>query len=102
MRAKCKLQLGQHIVNNQAQNEAPDLNSIHQQCHHFNKTEYCSDKDAFPFQDFISKELFNIQNSLHNPNNLINMRKSESGEQFNHKHNSENLIKIMDNEIFLN
>jgi len=35
--AKCKLQLGQHIVDNQAQNDAPVSNSIHQQCHHFNQ-----------------------------------------------------------------
>jgi hypothetical protein len=36
MCAKCKLQLGQHLADNQAQNDAQASNSIHQQCHHFN------------------------------------------------------------------
>ncbi len=47
--SKCKLQLGQHIVDNQAQNEAPASNSVHQQCHHFNQIDQSSEKDAFPF-----------------------------------------------------
>ncbi len=98
--AKCKLQLGQHIVNNQAQNEAPVSNSIHQQCHHFNQTHNPSEKDAFPTQEFNSKELINIQNSLRNSNNLINVQNSESSDKFNQNHVSENLITTMDNEFF--
>jgi hypothetical protein len=97
--AKCKVQLGQHIVANQAQNNAPASNNIHQQCNHFNKSDNCSDKDAFPFQNFNSKELINIQNTQRNSNNLINTDNSASGEQFNQRHNSENLINTMDNEI---
>jgi hypothetical protein len=52
--SKCKLQLGQHIVDNQAQNEAPASNSVHQQCHHFNQNDKSSEKDIFPFQEFNS------------------------------------------------
>jgi hypothetical protein len=37
MCAKCKLQLGQHLADNQVQNDAPTSSSIHQQCHHFNQ-----------------------------------------------------------------
>ncbi len=72
MCAKCKLQLGQHLVDNQVQNDAQASNSIHQQCHHFNQNSHPSDKDAFPFQEFNSKELINIQNVLRAKNNLIN------------------------------
>jgi hypothetical protein len=67
MCAKCKLQLGQHLADNQAQNDAPASSSIHQQCHHFNQnsnSSEISDKDAFPFQEFNSKELIMIQNAL--------------------------------------
>jgi hypothetical protein len=93
--AKCKLQLGEHLLDNQAQNEAPTSNSIHQQCHHFNQKPHSnSDNDAqcdFPFQEFNSKELIKIQNALRNKNsagtqNLIN---------------TQNLIKDTDNEISL-
>jgi hypothetical protein len=99
--AKCKLQLGQRIVDNQAQNAAPASNSIHQQCNHFNKPGNYSEKDAFPFQNFNSQELIDIQNSLCNANNLINVRKSDSSDQVNQHHNSDDLINTMDNEIFL-
>jgi hypothetical protein len=72
MCAKCKLQLGEHLLDNQAQNDAPTSNSIHQQCHHFNqKAQSDSDNDAqcdFPFQEFNSKELIKIQNALKNEN----------------------------------
>jgi hypothetical protein len=67
MCAKCKHQFGQHLADNQAQNDAPASSSIHQQCHHFNQnsnTSENSDKDAFPFQEFNSKELIMIQNAL--------------------------------------
>jgi hypothetical protein len=59
MCAKCKLQLGQHLADNQVQNDAPASSSIHQQCHHFNQNANSgeiSDKDAFPSQNFNSKE----------------------------------------------
>jgi hypothetical protein len=60
MCAKCKLQLGKHLLDNQVQNEAPTSHSIHQQCHHFNqKAQSDSANDAqsdFPFQEFNSKE----------------------------------------------
>jgi hypothetical protein len=101
MWAKCKLQLGQHLADNQAQNDAPASNSIHQQCNHFNPTVNSNEKDAFPFQHFNSKELLNVQNSLHAKNNLINMQDNQSV-KINQKQNSENLINTMDNEIFLN
>jgi hypothetical protein len=81
MCAKCKLQLSQHLADNQAQNDAQTSSSIHQQCHHFNQNQNSSensDKDAFPFQEFNSKELIDNQNALHAKNNLINATKDHS------------------------
>jgi hypothetical protein len=75
MCAKCKLQLGQHLADNQVQSNAPASNSIHQQCHHFNHVPHSgeiSEKDAFPFQNFNSKELINMQKVPCDKNNLIN------------------------------
>jgi len=97
MCAKCKLQLGQHLADNQAQNDAPTSSSIHQQCHHFNKnsnSSEISDKDAFPFQEFNSKELIMIQNALREKNNIINAKNEQSVT------NNQNLIST-DNEINL-
>jgi hypothetical protein len=99
--AKCKCQLGQHIVDHQAQNEAPASNRVHQQCHHFNQNDKSSEKDAFPFQEFNSKELINIQNLLRDSNCLIIIPKQKSSAKINQNHPSENLIDIIDNEIFL-
>ncbi len=84
MCAKCKLQLGEHLMDNQAQNKAPSSNSIHQQCHHFNQqaqNDNTNDTQSdFPFQEFNSKELINLQNALRNEHsagaqNLINAQK---------------------------
>ncbi len=60
MCAKCKLQLGEHLLDNQAAS-----NSIHQQCHDFSNNDKIpiSKSDAkvfidnFPFQELNSKEL---------------------------------------------
>jgi hypothetical protein len=63
------------LINKQStQNDVQTSNSIHQQCHHFNqdRSSEKSDKDAFPFQEFNSKELINIQNALRAKYNLIN------------------------------
>ena len=95
MCAKCKLQLGEHLMDNQAQNEAPSSNSIHQQCHHFNQqaqNDSTNDTQSdFPFQEFNSNELINLQKALRNEHsasaqNLINAKK---------------LINTTDNEISL-
>ncbi len=99
MCAKCKLQLGQHIADNQAQNDAPASNSIHQQCNHFNQTDNSNETDDFPFQDFNSKQLINLQNSLGAKNNLINLQIHHSV-LFNLQQSSENLINTIDNEVF--
>jgi hypothetical protein len=98
MCAKCKLQLGQHLADNQGQNYAQTSSNIHQQCHHFNNqdTNSCeiSDKDDFPFQEFNSKELINIQNAMREKYNLINAKNEQSVT------NNLNLINT-DNEINL-
>jgi hypothetical protein len=99
--AKCKLQLGQHIVDNQAQNDAPASNSIHQQRHHFNQKCESSEKDAFPFQELNSKELIEVQSSLRKSKNLINTQNTDTNEKFNQEHTRKNLIDTKDNEIFL-
>ncbi len=73
--AKCKLQLGEHLLDNQAASS-----SIHHQCHDFST----SDKipiakrdekiftDNFPFQELNSDELINKQQELRQAQNLIN------------------------------
>jgi hypothetical protein len=100
MCAKCKLQLGEHLLDNQAASS-----SIHQQCHDFSDNDeipiaksdakvFC---DNFPFQEFSSKELIEKQNELRNAQNLINLK--NEARAFN-----QNLIndKInSDGEIFL-
>jgi hypothetical protein len=67
--AKCKLQLGEHLLDNQAASS-----SIHHQCHDFaNSDEIKIAKsnakvftDNFPFQELNSKELIEKQNELRN------------------------------------
>jgi len=96
MCAKCKLQLCQHLADNQVQNVANVSNNIHQQCHHFNhvaNSGEISDKDAFPFQNLNSKELINMQNMLLTKNNLISAKNAQS------VRNKQNLINS-DSEIF--
>ena len=83
MCAKCKLQLGEHLIDNQNAS-----NSIHQQCHDFLDNDKIpvpkSDAevfiDNFPFQEFNSQELIKLQNTLKNEHlareqNLINAQK---------------------------
>ncbi len=68
MCAKCKLQLSQHLADNQAQNDAPVSSGIHQQCNHFNQksdSSEFSDKDAFPLENLNSNKLINVKNALH-------------------------------------
>ncbi len=57
MCAKCKLQLGEHLLDNQAQNEAPSSHSIHQQCHHFNQQ---AQNDVL----MMLKVIFHFRNSI--------------------------------------
>jgi hypothetical protein len=98
MCAKCKLQLGEHLLDNQAAS-----NSIHQQCHDFSNNDEIPKSDAkvfidnFPFQELNSKELIEKQNELREARILINT-KEEAG-AFN-----QNLINDeinSDGEIFL-
>jgi hypothetical protein len=83
MCVKCKLQLGEHLLDNQNASS-----SIHQQCHDFlNNDEIPVPKsdaevflDNFPFQEFNSQELINLQNTLRNEHsacmqNLIKAQK---------------------------
>jgi hypothetical protein len=73
--AKCKLQLGEHLLDNQAASS-----SIHHQCHDFATSEKISvakrdDEhftNKFPFQELNSAELINKQNELRRAQNLIN------------------------------
>jgi hypothetical protein len=94
MCAKCKLQLGEHLIDNQTANAS---NSIHQQCHDFQQTEKVpiSDSDNFldnfPFQELNSKELINKQNELRQAQNLI--KNTENTQVFNQTLISDNDIK---------
>jgi hypothetical protein len=100
MCAKCKLQLGEHLLDNQATS-----NSIHQQCHDFSNSDEIpvAKSDAkiftnnFPFQELNSKELIKKQNELRDTKNLINSH--DEARAFN-----QNLINDeinSDGEIFL-
>ena len=81
MCAKCKLQLGEHLINHPNNNSAHKIDisenqSVGKQCHHFQSEKTTDLIDKFPFQELNSKELIEIQNALHDDNkdadNLIN------------------------------
>ena len=82
--AKCKLQLGEHLLDNQAASS-----SIHHQCHDFStsdkipaaKHDEINFTDNFPFQDLNSNELINKQKELCHAQNLINERLNLINEQ---------------------
>jgi hypothetical protein len=85
---KCKLQLGEHFIDNQTANAS---NSIHQQCHDFQQGENMpnSDNDNFPFQELNSKEIIEKQKELCHIQNLI--KNAENSHAFN-----QNLINDSD------
>ncbi len=97
MCAKCKLQLGEHLLDNQAAS-----NSIHQQCHDFsNNGEIHIAKnyakvftESFPFQELNSKELIKKQNELRDAQYLINSQNETRAFNQNEEINT-------DGEIFL-
>jgi hypothetical protein len=97
MCAKCKLQLGEHLLDNQAAS-----NSIHQQCHDFSNSDIIPNSksdaklftDNFPFQEFNSKELITKQNELRDAQKLINSHEEARAFNQNDEINS-------DGEIFL-
>jgi hypothetical protein len=101
MCAKCKLQLGERLLDNQAANTS---SSIHQQCHDFSKSDKLPKSDDknfienFPFQELNSKELIKKQNELREASNLI--KTEEKARAFN-----QNLINDSDikskGDIFL-
>jgi hypothetical protein len=101
MCAKCKLQLGEHLLDNQAANTS---SSIHQQCHDFSKNEKLPQSDAknfndnFPFQELNSKELIQKQNELREASNLI--KTEEKARTFNQNLINDSDIKS-EGDIFL-
>jgi hypothetical protein len=104
--AKCKLQLGQHLVDNQAQNGAAaskisSSTSIHQQCHNFDINQSHNQMDAQKFDSMSSAELIKLQNIKCHRDNLINAHTNHSSEQFNQIDASCDLINTLDNELFL-
>jgi hypothetical protein len=101
MCAKCKLQLGEHLIDNQTANTS---SSIHQQCYDFQQNDNLPKSDAtnfsdnFPFQELNSKELINIQNELRQTNNLI--KNIDEACAFNQNSISDSVIKN-EGDIFL-
>jgi hypothetical protein len=99
--SKCKLQLGEHLIDNQTANTS---SSIHQQCHEFQQNVNLPNSDAtnfsdnFPFQELNSKELINKQNKLRQTNNLI--KNAEEARAFNQNSISDSDIKN-EGDIFL-
>jgi hypothetical protein len=92
MCAKCKLQLGEHLIDSQTANTS---SSIHQQCHEFSKSDNLPNSDAknfsdnFPFQEFNSKQLIGKQNELRETKNLI--KKDEKAPAFNSNFNQNSI-----------
>ncbi len=69
MCAKCKLQLGEHLINHQNDNTANKIDisehqSLGKQCHDFNSDAEPNLINNFPFQEFNSKQLVVQQNML--------------------------------------
>jgi len=101
MCAKCKLQLGEHLIDNQMANTSI---SIHQQCHDFTHNVNLPTSDAtnfsdnFPFQELNSKELINKQQELRQTNNLI--KNADEARAFNQNSICESEIKN-EGDIFL-
>jgi hypothetical protein len=102
MCAKCKLQLGEHLIGNQTANTS---NSIHQQCHDFQSSEKVTKSDnnnfldKFPFQELNSKQLITIQNDMCQMQNLI--KNAENAQAFNQNLISDSEIKN-EGDIFFN
>jgi transposase InsO family protein len=102
--AKCKLQLGEHLLDNQAASS-----SIHHQCHDFStsdkipaaKHDEINFTDNFPFQDLNSDELINKQKELRHAQNLINERLNLINEQREASVFNKNDEINSDGEIFL-
>jgi hypothetical protein len=102
MCAKCKLQLGEHLIDHQTANAS---NSIHQQCYDFKQSENVSISDNnnfldnFPFQELNYKELITTQDELRQAQILI--KNTESAQNTN-----QNLISDSEinngGEIFFN
>jgi hypothetical protein len=94
MCAKCKLQLGEHLIDNQTANAS---NCIHQQCHDFQSNEKVTKSDNndfldnFPFQELNSKELIAKQNKMRQMQNLI--KNADNVQTFNTNLISDNEIK---------
>jgi hypothetical protein len=100
MCAKCKLQLGEHLIDNQTTNAS---NSIHQQCHDFQSSEKVTQSENdflnnFPFQELNSKELITKQKEMREKQFLI--KNAENMQTFNHNLISDSEIKS-EGDIFL-
>jgi len=86
MCAKCKMQLGEHLIHNETANAS---SSIHKQCHDFQQSENMPNSDSenfldnFPFQELNSKELIEKQNEMCQMQNLI--KNAENMRAFNKK-----------------
>jgi hypothetical protein len=105
MCAKCKLQMGKHLVEHQTQllttNGVQISTEDHNDCtincqgHHYFNNDVSENKgDAQTYESLNFKKFIKLQKVLHNHDNLINA-------QQNSDTISENLINKVDIEIFL-
>jgi hypothetical protein len=84
MCAKCKFQLGEHLISHQAENSSDNIDidenvSYSRQCQHFHSDLMQDLINPFPFQELNSKELINLQNALHEKNkDTQNLIKSDA------------------------
>jgi hypothetical protein len=99
--AICKLQQGQHLIDNQAHNDTTTAHSLHQQCQNFQSPKDTSAKDASKNENFDANNLIKLQNVLHQSQNLINALNCAPSDNIYQNNASKNLINTMDNEIFL-
>jgi hypothetical protein len=101
MCSKCKLHLGEYLIDNQTPNAS---NSIHQQCHDFQQSDNMPNSDSenfldkFPFQELNSKELIEKQKELRKAQNLIN--NADNAHVFNQNLISDSDIKY-EGDIFV-
>jgi hypothetical protein len=84
MCAKCKLQLGEHLINHQNTNSANKIDiseqlSLNKQCHHFQSEVTPVLINNFPFQEFNSQEFIELQNAIReNTKDAENLLKSDA------------------------
>jgi hypothetical protein len=103
--AKCKLKLGEHLLDHQVQHSANKIdtssdNAIHKQCYNYKSAQTNNFNDKCKFNDFTTKDLSQLQNSLcanqNSDKNLISAKDNADAPEFNQSDE----IFLIDNGLF--